>query len=37
LLGALKIAKGGPQNHHFTAESLKLAYREAFGGDLPLA
>ncbi|WP_374357614.1 carbohydrate kinase family protein [Chitinimonas sp.] len=36
LLGALKIAQHGPQNHQFTRDSLKLAYREAFGGELPL-
>jgi adenosine kinase len=36
LLGALKIAQGGPQNHRFDRDSLKAAYRDAFGSDLPL-
>lgn len=36
LLGSIKIAHNGPQNHRFDRDSLKSAYREAFGAELPL-
>jgi adenosine kinase len=36
LLGAIKIASRGGQNHTFTRDSLKASYREAFGGELPV-
>ena len=32
LLGALKIAQRGPQNHRFTRDSIAAMYREQFGG-----
>ncbi|QNM97053.1 carbohydrate kinase family protein [Chitinimonas koreensis] len=35
LLGALKIAQRGGQNHRFDRASLAVAYREAFGCELP--
>ncbi len=35
LLGALKIASRGPQNHRFTVAELATHYRDAFGTDLP--
>ncbi|WP_269531807.1 carbohydrate kinase family protein [Chitinimonas sp. BJYL2] len=35
LLGALKIAHRGGQNHHFDRDSLATAYRTAFGCELP--
>ena len=35
LLGSLKIAQRGGQNHQFTRESLAADYRTAFGLDLP--
>ncbi len=31
LLGAIKIAHHGTQNHHFTPEDFKERYRTAFG------
>ena len=34
LLGALKIACAGPQNHHFTRESLAQRYCQEFGSRL---
>ncbi len=34
LLGALKIAHRGTQNHQFTPESLQKDYRKAFGHEL---
>jgi adenosine kinase len=35
LLGALKVATRGTQNHRFTAAELAVSYRAAFGSDLP--
>ena len=35
LLGALKIATRGTQNHRFTAGELATSYRTAFGSTLP--
>ncbi|PHV10576.1 carbohydrate kinase family protein [Chitinimonas sp. BJB300] len=35
LLGAVKIASKGGQNHHFDRASLSAEYRAAFGTDLP--
>jgi adenosine kinase len=35
LLGALKVASRGPQNHRFTHAGFASAYRTAFGSDLP--
>ena len=35
LLGALKIASRGPQNHRFTQAEFATRYRAAFGADLP--
>jgi adenosine kinase len=35
LLGALKIATRGTQNHRFTAAQLAASYRSAFGSSLP--
>ncbi|QDQ27234.1 carbohydrate kinase family protein [Chitinimonas arctica] len=35
LLGAIKIAARGGQNHHFDRDSLRADYREAFGHELP--
>lgn len=34
LLGAIKVASQGTQNHHFTRESLARDYAAAFGEDL---
>jgi len=34
LLGALKIAQRGPQNHTFTRESIAAMYKSNFGGAL---
>ncbi|HJW02497.1 MAG TPA: carbohydrate kinase family protein [Azospira sp.] len=34
LLGAIKIAKSGPQNHHFTRDDINHQYRQAFGAAL---
>lgn len=34
LLGSIKIAHRGPQNHHFTRDSLAQQFRAAFGSDL---
>jgi adenosine kinase len=36
LLGALKIAHKGTQNHTFTPASLAREFRAAFGHDLRL-
>jgi adenosine kinase len=36
LLGAIKIAEDGTQNHRFTIEEFRRRYREAFGGDVDL-
>lgn len=36
LLGSLKIAQRGGQNHSLDAAALKAAYRAAFNADLPL-
>ena len=33
LLGALKIAKRGPQNHEFNRDSIAALYRQQFGGS----
>jgi adenosine kinase len=33
LLGALKIAEDGTQNHRFSIEEFRRRYREAFGGE----
>jgi len=35
LLGALKVATRGTQNHRFTRAGLAASYRSAFGTDLP--
>ena len=35
LLGSLKIAQRGAQNHHFTAASIRSAYEAAFGESWP--
>ena len=35
LLGALKVASRGPQNHRFTRTEFATQYRAAFGTDLP--
>jgi adenosine kinase len=35
LLGALKVASRGPQNHRFTRAEFATSYRAAFGSDLP--
>lgn len=34
LLGSIKIAQRGPQNHYFTREGLAQQYRAAFGSEL---
>ncbi|MBL8515354.1 MAG: carbohydrate kinase family protein [Betaproteobacteria bacterium] len=34
LLGSIKIAQRGPQNHHFTRDSLAEQFRAAFGSEL---
>lgn len=34
LLGSIKIAQRGPQNHHFTRDQLAQQYRAAFGSEL---
>jgi adenosine kinase len=34
LLGALKIARRGGQNHHFTRDEIGARYREHFGASL---
>jgi adenosine kinase len=34
LLGAIKIAEDGTQNHRFTIEEFRCRYREAFGDDV---
>jgi adenosine kinase len=34
LLGALKIAQRGPQNHTFTRETIACMYRANFGVTL---
>jgi adenosine kinase len=34
LIGALKIAQRGPQNHHFTRDSIAVLYRANFGSAL---
>jgi adenosine kinase len=36
LLGAIKIAQQGTQNHHFTPATLAAAYRAAFGTGIAL-
>ena len=33
LIGAIKIAEHGTQNHRFTIEQFHRRYRDAFGGD----
>ena len=35
LLGALKVATRGTQNHHFTMDEFAASYRAAFGSELP--
>jgi adenosine kinase len=35
LLGAIKVAHRGTQNHRFTPASLRADYRAAFGHALP--
>jgi adenosine kinase len=35
LLGALKVASRGPQNHRFTMAEFGAGYRAAFGTELP--
>jgi adenosine kinase len=35
LLGAIKVATRGPQNHLFTLDEFRTQYRAAFGADLP--
>jgi adenosine kinase len=35
LLGALKVATRGTQNHRFTIDEFRASYREAFGSELP--
>ncbi|HTV80880.1 MAG TPA: carbohydrate kinase family protein [Steroidobacteraceae bacterium] len=35
LLGALKVASRGPQNHRFTRAEFAASYRAAFGAELP--
>jgi adenosine kinase len=34
LLGSIKIASRGGQNHRFTRDEVESRYREAFGGAL---
>jgi adenosine kinase len=36
LIGALKIAEQGTQNHHYTAASLAVLYKREFGHDIRL-
>jgi adenosine kinase len=36
LLGAMKIAHAGPQNHRFDVAGLQAAYQAAFGSALPM-
>jgi adenosine kinase len=36
LLGAVKIAHQGTQNHHFTRATLAARYRQAFGDSIDL-
>jgi adenosine kinase len=36
LLGAIKIAQKGTQNHHFTPASLAKEFHSAFGHELRL-
>jgi adenosine kinase len=36
LIGAIKIAAQGTQNHHFSLQSIVSAYRSEFGHALPL-
>ncbi|MDN3516990.1 carbohydrate kinase family protein [Aquisalimonas lutea] len=33
LMGSLKVARSGTQNHHFTLEQFRGWYRKAFGSD----
>jgi adenosine kinase len=35
LMGAIKIASRGAQNHRFTPEEFRAIYRHAFGSDMP--
>jgi adenosine kinase len=35
LMGSIKVAVHGTQNHSFTPEQFRTRYREAFGSDLP--
>jgi adenosine kinase len=35
LLGALKVATRGTQNHRFTMDEFAASYQEAFGSELP--
>jgi adenosine kinase len=34
LMGAIKVAHPGTQNHSFTLEEFRLRYRQAFAEDL---
>lgn len=36
LMGAIKIAHHGTQNHHFTMEWFRDHYRQTFGADFPV-
>jgi adenosine kinase len=36
LLGAIKIAHQGTQNHHFTPESIRADFRKEFGHGLAI-
>jgi adenosine kinase len=33
LMGAIKIAQDGTQNHRFTMDEFRSRYRDEFGGD----
>ena len=33
LMGAIKIAHAGTQNHRFTLDEFRVRYRQAFGSD----
>jgi adenosine kinase len=36
LLGAIKIAQAGTQNHHFTRDDIEEQYKEQYGSELTL-
>ncbi len=36
LMGAIKVARHGTQNHHVELDEIRRRYREAFGGEAPV-